>query len=300
MPDIDDEIQITEDGEENEVEIEIDDEPVGSESLEETVPSEDLQGTLEDATSNELEDYSDGVQKRIGKLTAKMREAERREKAALEYAKAAQMQLQQSSNNFKNLDESFVNEFESRVALQETVAKSQLRDALDAGDVEAQVEAQQSLTKAAHDAERLAAVRIQAEKNQAALASPAPRPPPAAAPAQPDPMAQDWADKNKWFGENEPMTLTAFSIHKKLIEEEGFDPKSQDYYAEIDRRIRQEFPQKFDSTPSRKGPAVASAGRRRQNGSRKNVKLSSSEVAIAKKLGVSLEDYARQVALLQS
>jgi hypothetical protein len=300
MPDITDEIQITEDGEENEVEVEVVDEPVDSESTEETVPSEELQGTLEDATSDELENYSEGVQKRIGKLTAKMREAERREKAALEYAKAAQIQLQQSSNNYKNLDESFVNEFENRVNLQETVAKSQLREALDAGDVEAQVEAQKSLTKAAHDAERLSAVRLQAEKNQAAPAPPAVPTAPAAPTPQPDPMAQDWADKNKWFGEDEPMTLTAFSIHKKLIEEEGFDPKSSDYYTEIDRRIRQEFPQKFDSTSSRKGPAVASAGRRRQNGSRKNVKLSSSEVAIAKKLGVSLEDYARQVALLQS
>ena len=300
MPDINDEIQITEDGEEHEVEVEVTEDPVDSELSEETIPSAEVEGTLAEALPDELENYSEGVQKRIGKLTAKMREAERREKAALEYAKAAQIQLQQSSNNFKNLDESFVNEFENRVNLQETVAKSQLREALDAGDVEAQVEAQKSLTKAAHDAERLSAVRLQAERNQAAPAPPAATPPPTAPSPQPDPMAQDWADKNKWFGEDEPMTLTAFSIHKKLIEEEGFDPKSSDYYTEIDRRIRQEFPQKFDSTSSRKSPAVASAGRRRQNGSRKNVKLSSSEVAIAKKLGVSLEDYARQVALLQS
>ena len=252
-----------------------------------------------------------------------MREAERREKAAIEYAQSVQKQLDESKQKTTSLDSSFVNEFENRVTLQNEMLQTQLKEAIDRGDVDKQVEVQKQLATVAHENERLKYVKQQREQQQKqaeAVAQqpqqpqqvPQRSPDPKAknwaeqneAPQQPqqaDPKARAWASKNEWFGSDEPMTLTAFSIHKKMIEEEGWDGATDEYYAELDKRIRREFPHKFnqENSSARNTPAVASATRTTTKG-KKSVKLSASQVAIAKKLGVSLEDYAKQVARLNS
>mgnify|MGYP001030655752 CR=1 FL=1 len=256
--------------------------------------------TTQESSSDELDSYSDGVQKRISKLTAKMREAERREKAALEYAQSVQKQLEESSQRTKGLDDSFVNEFETRVTYQEESLQNKLRDAIDRGDVDGQVEAQKNMAKLAHETERLAYVKRQREQAAVAPQPQAVQQPQAPQPT-PDPKAQQWADKNEWFGTDEPMTLTAFSIHKKLVEEEGFDPQSDEYYQELDDRIQKDFPHKFGGKTARSsGPAVAGANRGAQRSNKKSVKLSESQVAIARKLGITNEQYAKQLLRMQN
>lgn len=297
---------------EDQVEVQFEEEKDSSEvaAIVETAPAQG-ELPLESPPEKELEEYSDTVQKRISKLTAKMREAERREQAALDYAKGVQTQLAQQQARTQNLDQSLITEFENRVTAQEEMHKQHLREAIDRGDVDAQVTAQKSLAEVAADNERLKVAKHQQE--QIAKAPPQPQVPvqPQAPQAQPqartpDAKAVAWSEKNEWFGEDEPMTLTAFSIHKNLVESEGFDPHTDVYYEEIDRRIRQEFPHKFGTGPGkvartgRKSPTVASAGRSSSRSTPKSVKLNSSQVAIAKKLGVSLEQYAKQVALLQN
>ena len=257
----------------------------------------------EENSEKELEEYSEGVQKRISKLTAKMREAERREKAALEYAQSVQKQLEESSQRTTTLDNSFVTEFESRLGFQEQALRTKLKDAIDRGDIDGQVEAQQELAKLAQDNERLAYVKQQREV-QAKQAEAQPQQPQPQKPVQADPKAAAWAEKNEWFGADEPMTLTAFSIHKTLIESEGYDPASDDYYQELDRRMRTEFPHKFGEQPpvknGRSGPAVASANRGGQRGNQKTIKLTQSQVAIARKLGITNEQYAKQLLRMQN
>ena len=268
----------------------------GTEPTQESTPSTSQSG------QEELENHSEKVQKRIAKLTGKMREAERREKAAIEYAQSVQKQLEENKQKTTSLDSSFVNEFENRVTLQNEMLQSQLKEAIDRGDVDKQVEVQKQLATVAHENERLKYVKQQREQQQkTAEVAPQQQPQQAQQVPQrnPDPKAKQWADQNEWFGEDEPMTLTAFSIHKKMIEEEGWDGASDDYYVELNKRMRKEFPHKFNQEggTTRNSPAVASATRRTTKG-KKSVKLSSSQVAIAKKLGVSLEDYAKQVARL--
>ena len=276
-----------------EVEVENEEKP-----QEESIETEVVEVPLKNS-DDELETYSEGVQKRISKLTAKMREAERREKAALEYAQSVQQQLDESSKKTNALDESFVSEFETRVNYQEQSLRNTLREAIDRGDVDGQVEAQTALAKLAQDNERLAYVKRQRE-NQTQQVTQQPEPPQPQAPAQVDPKAQAWADKNEWFGSDEPMTLTAFSIHKSLVESEGFDPQSDDYYQELDTRIRSEFPHKFEVKQTRSsGPVVAGANRNTQKSNKKSVKLTESQVAIARKLGITNEQYARQLLRLQ-
>ena len=279
--------------EEDEVEVEVEEQ-----KTQETIETEVAEDTAK-ASDDELESYSESVQKRISKLTAKMREAERREKAALEYAQSVQKQLDDSSKKTNALDESFVSEFETRVTYQEQSLRNSLREAIDRGDIDAQVEAQTALAKLAQDNERLAYVKRQRE-NQAGQVAETPQPPQPQAPAQVDPKAQAWAEKNEWFGTDEPMTLTAFSIHKSLIETEGFDPQSDEYYNELDTRIRSEFPHKFGTKKSKSsGPVVAGANRNISTSNKKSVKLTESQVAIARKLGITNEQYARQLLRLQ-
>ena len=251
----------------------------------------------EEASGDELENYSEGVQKRISKLTAKMREAERREQAALDYAKSIQKQLEETNKRTNTLDNSFVNEFENRVTIQEKALRTQLKEAIDRGDVDAQVEAQTSLAKLAQDNQRLSYIKSQKEEQAKQVKEVAQQKPAQPQPqAVPDEKAQRWAQKNTWFGQDEPMTLTAFSIHKQLVEQEGFDAKTDEYYEEIDKRLRNEFPNKFEGgKTTRSSPTVASASR--GNGglrsNSKSVKLTQSEVAIAKKLGITNEQYAK-------
>jgi|TARA_R100001460_G_scaffold8963_4_gene21954 hypothetical protein len=255
----------------------------------------------EETSDEDLEGYSDKVKKRIEKLTYKMREAERREKAATEYARSVQEQNEQLQKRSSQIDESYISEYDQRVTSQEDVLKKQLSEAINVGDVDAQIEAQKSIAKLAIETERLNVAKQQLEQRKAA-----PQQQPQTAPQQqpnnqPDPKARSWAERNTWFGQDEPMTLTAFSIHKKLIEEEYFDPSSDDYYDELDKRMRDEFPHKFQqgSRSNTRAP-VAGASRSSGKSTNKKIKLTPSQVAIADKLGVSYEQYAKQLARLQS
>ena len=283
--------------EEETLEVEVEKEEKPQEESVEAEVAEEPSKTSDD----ELDAYSESVQKRISKLTAKMREAERREKAALEYAQSVQKQLDDSSKKTRSLDDSFVSEFETRVNYQEQSLRNNLREAIDRGDIDAQVEAQTALAKLAQDNERLAYVKRQREAQaEQTVQQPEPAQPQPQAQPQVDPKAQAWADKNEWFGSDEPMTLTAFSIHKSLVESEGFDPQSDDYYRELDTRIRTEFPHKFETKQAKSsGPVVAGANRNTQRSNKKSVKLTESQVAIARKLGITNEQYARQLLRLQ-
>ena len=267
----------------------------------ETVSEENEEGSVAEAASeDDLEGYSDKVKKRIEKLTYKMREAERREKAATEYARSVQAQNEELQKRSSQIDESYISEYDQRVTSQEDVLKKQLSEAINVGDVDAQIDAQKAIAKLAIETERLNVAKQQLEQRKAA-----PQQQPQAAPQQqnnqPDPKARSWAERNTWFGQDEPMTLTAFSIHKKLIEEEYFDPTSDEYYDELDKRMRDEFPHKFQqgSRSNTRAP-VAGASRSSGKAANKKIKLTPSQVAIADKLGVSYEQYAKQLARLQS
>ena len=250
---------------------------------------------------DELKDYSEGVQKRIAKLTRKMREAERQREEAVTYAQSVTQQKNQAENRLSKLDKSYVSEFESRVTTSLAAAKLALRNAIESQNVDAQIAAQEQLANLSVENARLRSmkvVEIDEPRQKEVRVNPQQRP----TTPQSDPRAEEWASKNGWFGNDTAMTYTAFDIHKKLVEEEGYDPKSDEYYEEVDSRIRVEFPHKFDkiisNTTERAKPAqsVASASRSAQSGrSKKTVKLSPSQVAIAKRLGVPLEDYAKQL-----
>ena len=292
--------ELFEESEDLEIEVEEDKEEETQEvATEESQPKE----RVADSSDDELEQYSESVQKRISKLTAKMREAERREQAATEYAQAVQKQLQESTQKSTALDDSFVSEFETRVTYQEESLRNKLKEAIDRGDIDQQVEAQTALAKLAQDNERLAYVKRQKEyaAKQAEIAQATPQQAPQQQQPIPDPKATAWAERNTWFGQDEPMTLTAFSIHKKMVEEEGYDPTSDDYYNELDNRIRRDFPHKFGEKTNRtSGPAVAGANRTSKSSNKKSVKLTQSQVAIAKKLGITNEQYAKQLLALQN
>lgn len=250
---------------------------------------------------DELADYSEGVKKRIAKLTGKMREAERREKAALDYAQSLKQQLENESKKAQHLETSHLTEYKSRLDHQDAVLKIAMREAIERGDTDKQVEIQTALAQFAMERQRFAQLDASRKtQEERAVTQPQPQQPQMQPNTRPDPKAEAWADRNKWFGSDEPMTLTAFSIHKSLVEREGYDPTSDDYYRELDKRIRGEFPHKFQ-TEQRKPNVVAPANGRSASGSpsKTQIKLSPSQVAIAKKLGVSLEQYARQVAALQ-
>lgn len=251
----------------------------------------------ESKSEDDLAAYSDGVKKRIEKLTFKYREAERREQAALEFAKSLKNELDTVKQRTAQLDHSLINEATNRLKTQEQLINDRLRTAIDRGDADAQIKAQRELAALAVENERVrqASARREYEIEQARMQ--AARVQQAPAPVVPDAKAQSWAEKNEWFGSDEPMTLTAFSIHKALVEKEGFDPSSDDYYSELDKRIRREFPHKFQSLEQKAKPTpmVASANGSARSDNRKQIKLTPSQVAIAKRLGVSLKDYARQL-----
>ena len=257
----------------------------------------------EEKKSDELEEYSKGVQKRISKLTRKMREAERQREEAVAFAQAAKKDKEDLENRFSKLDKSYVSEFEGRVKNSMTAAKQALKTAIESQDVDGQIAAQEQIANLTMDSARLNALKVANEtkpKKEVNITPQQTRPNVAS-----DPKAEEWAAKNTWFGTDSPMTYTAFDIHKKLVEEEGFDPKSDEYYAEVDKRIRVEFPHKFgkidDSSTEKAKPAqtVASAKRPANPGRRKTVKLTSSQVAIAKRLNVPLEEYAKQLKITE-
>jgi hypothetical protein len=250
---------------------------------------------------SKLEDYSKGVQSRIAKLTRKMREAERRESAAIEYAQSLENRRKLDQERFQKVDADYTKRFEESVKSGMEMAQKQLAQAIEAGDAPAQVEANKRIAELAFDNAKLKQRQsVQAEKPvQLSDGGNLPKQTPQSLP-EADPEAEDWASRNKWFGTNRAMTFTAFEIHKDLVDKEGYDPKSNEYYEEIDKRIRVDFPHKFDKSESiqttRPVQSVASASRSAKTG-RKQVRLTSSQVAIAKKLGVPLEEYAKQLKL---
>ena len=254
---------------------------------------------------DELQDYSDSVQKRISKLTRKMREAERQREEAVQFAQAAKLDKDRLEKKLSTLDQSYVNEFESRVTTNMDAARQSLKASIEAGDVDGQVAAQEQIAKLAQDASRLGALKKLNEEQPKQRVVEQPYQAPTPRRAQSDPKAEDWASKNTWFGSDSAMTHTAFDLHKKLVEEEGYDPQSDEYYKEVDSRIRLEFPHKFDkidgTTTERTKPVqnVASAKRSAPIGRKKTVRLSPSQVAIAKRLGVPLEDYAKQLNITE-
>jgi hypothetical protein len=257
------------------------------------------------AKKDEVQEYSDGVQKRIAKLTRKMREAERQKEEAIAFAEASHRQKSALEGRLSKLDKSYTSEFENRVTTNMTAARQALRTAIESQDVEGQVAAQEQIANLTMDNARLNAMKA-AEQAKSEPKEVNVTPQQTRQPAQSDPMAEAWASENAWFGNDSAMTYTAFDIHKTLVEKEGFDPKSKEYYDEVDSRIRVEFPHKFDkiedNTTERAKPVqnVASAKRSASTGRKnKTVRLTPSQVAIAKRLGVPLEEYARQVNITE-
>ena len=253
---------------------------------------------------DEVQEYSEGVQKRIAKLTRKMREAERQREEAIAFAEATNRQKSDLEGRLSKLDKSYTSEFETRVKTNMAAARQALKTAIESQDVEGQIAAQEQIANLTMDGARLNAMKaaesVKTEPKEVNVTPQQTR-----APAQTDPMAEAWASENSWFGNDSAMTYTAFDIHKQLVETEGFDPKSREYYDEVDKRIRVEFPHKFDkiedNTTERARPVqnVASAKRSASTGRRKTVKLTPSQVAIAKRLGVPLEEYAKQLNITE-
>ena len=258
----------------------------------------------EEKKDSELEDYSRGVQARIAKLTRKMREAERREQAALDYAKGVEESKKKLESKFKKTDSDYIKKFETTISSGLEAAQKELAAAIESGNAEAQVAANKRIATLAFENAKLEAAKegrenTQAEKPVQTLSQGSQTNQPAMDDSiNPDPRAEAWAAKNSWFGTDRAMTYTAFEIHKDLTEKEGYDPSSDEYYAEVDKRIRVDFPHKFGNTEDKQPAApvqtVASAKRSVKPG-RKTVRLTSSQVAIAKKLGVPLEEYAKQL-----
>jgi hypothetical protein len=248
-----------------------------------------------------LEEYSESVKKRIAKLTHKIREAERQREEAIHFANSVKAEKEQIESRILKTDQRYVSEFETRVKSSLDNAKIALRSAINAGDVDAQVSAQEQIAQLTMESARLNSIKSSQElpKQQKDVTI---NPQQFAQTPQTDPKAEDWASRNSWFGNDSAMTYTAFDMHKKLVEEEGMDPRSDEYYAEIDKRIRLEFPHKFAtketvSTENTIKPVqnVASANRPSQSGRKKTVRLTPSQVAIAKRLGVPLEEYAKHL-----
>ena len=255
----------------------------------------------EEKPKQELEEYSEGVQKRIAKLTKKWREAERQKEAAIDFARGGQAELNELKTKLTKLEPNYVKAIENRVTSGLDAAKAKLTAAREAGDINAEVDAQRSIAQLTVEETRLNALKErQSQDKEQAVKTPSLNQSLQGQTPPPDPKAEDWASKNEWFGKDSAMTYTAFDLHKKLTEQEGFDPNSPEYYAEIDKRMRIDFPHKFGNTTSQESTkptqTVASA-KRSLNPGRKTVRLTSSQVAIAKKLGVPLEEYAKQLKI---
>ena len=252
---------------------------------------------------DELEEYSKGVQSRIAKLTRKMREAERREKAALDYARGVEESKKKLEKKFEKTDSDYIKKFETTISSGLEAAQKELAAAIESGDASAQVNANKRIATLAFENAKLEAAKEGREapkqdEKPVNLSQSSVNQPTMDEPINPDPRAEQWASKNSWFGRDRAMTYTAFEIHKDLTEREGYDPNSDEYYAEVDKRIRVDFPHKFGKTDTKQTTTpvqtVASASRSVKPG-RKQVRLTSSQVAIAKKLGVPLEEYAKQL-----
>ena len=315
-------------GVENEQETEIDLEaPATEQSLEEEINVETVEDNSQSADASqesseqpvvqdskqkdELGEYSEGVQKRIAKLTRKMREAERQKEEAIQYAQTLKQQADRVKGQYDKLGTNYAKELEQKVTAGMAAAKAELRSATEAQDVDRQVEAQKAIAQMAMEETRLTQLKNyqdqqlqRASQTQEQIV----QQPMNAVPTTKElyqgsqeiyPKAQDWSAKNTWFGTDNAMTYTAFDIHRQLVEDEGYDPQSNEYYSEVDKRIRLEFPHKFanveQTAVEQPAQTVASAKRPAKKGRRKTVKLTPSQIAIAKRLGVPLEEYAKQL-----
>jgi hypothetical protein len=302
-------------GDNDEIETEIDlDAPAPEQSLEEEIKVEEVNEPVAEETATEekpveakpkeeLEEYSDGVQKRIAKLTRKMREAERQKEEAITYAQTLKQQQDKIRGQYDKLGTTYTQELEAKVNNGMDAAKLAYKQAVETQDIDGQIAAQQAIAEMAMEDARLK--QIKANQEQRVQAAEQVVQQPKTAPQQQaepdfDPRAESWAQKNRWFGTDNAMTYTAFDIHKELVENEGFDPQSEEYYTEVDKRIRVAFPHKFDTVEqSTTAPTQSVASARRPastKGRRKTVKLTPSQVAISKRLGVPLEEYAKQLA----
>ena len=279
---------------------------VNDETGEATLQTQEQAPIVEQASNQqeeELEQYSDKVKKRIYKMTARLREAQRREDAALEYAKNVQSQLNQANQRYQTSDQHRMAEAKSRIETQAVALKQIVRKAREEGDMDTEMEAQERLSQLVVEQKQLQNYEAMAQQRAA-------QPQPQAAPQQearpqqpsrPDPKAEQWAEDNPWFGKDTVMTHAAWGIHRQLVQEERVDPQSDEYYDELNRRLRETFPQKFsqsaqNSRSARSAQAVAPANRSSGvNSARRTVRLTPSQVAIAKKLGVPLEEYAKYV-----
>jgi hypothetical protein len=275
------------------VEIELKEEEVKEGEVKEDNSSVEVKEEIKEEHKEE-EEYSQTVKKRIDKLTFKIREAERQKEEALKYAQSVKKERDEAVGKVKQIDSGYLDEYKKRVQSEMDKAQSVLQQAINSGDAKAQVEANKAIARLAIEEERADASIKQRENKKESPKKDDFTPPPTK--QQPDPKAEAWAEKNEWFGTNEAMTYTVLSIHKKLIQDEGFDGKSDEYYKELDKRIKKEFPHKFEDKDksSRVVQTVASANRSTKSG-RRTVKLTPSQVAIAKKLGVPLEEYAKHV-----
>jgi hypothetical protein len=278
----------------NTVELDVGD----SESIDVEV-NDNLEVETDSGSDDQFDKAETSTQKRISRLTKKMREAERREQEAIKYAQAVQGESQDLKNRMSSLDTNYVAEYTSRVNTQIDQAEATLTRAIEIGDSKATVEAQRQLTSLAIQQDRAAQAKMQSDRQQqqaaAAQQHQAQQPMPAQQPKRPDAKAESWALRNSWFGQDEAMTYAAFGIHKKLVEEEGFDPQSEDYYTELDNRVLDKFGNGSSSPNKRPAQTVVGASRTPSGRSNRKVRLTPSQVAIAKKLGVPLEEYAKYV-----
>ena len=291
-----------------EVEIEVkEEEPVEQEVVVKEDAAEEVESASAEpeTTEDELETYSSKVQNRIKKLTEKYRKEERDREEAVRMAQQLLGENQQLKSRMQNLDKGYLSEYGTRLDSETTNAKRLYKEAYEAGDADKMMEAQEAMSRMSIEQERLRIAKQRSEQVEVEQGQAQGQPvPQQAAPQQnpapkPDPKAEAWAEKNEWFGSDEVMTYAAFGIHRKLVEEEGIDPTANDYYTEVDKRMRVEFPHKFQAAKKSGGaqvaPAGASATRSTAKSGRRSVKLSPSQIAMAKRLNVPLEEYAKYV-----
>ena len=280
--------------EKEQIELDLDD------SQEQEIELEAQDDAQEASDDDNFDKAENATQKRIDRLTKKMREAERQREEAVKYAQGVQAEAQQLKQRMDSLDNSYVQEYSSRVETQMAGAEQELAKSIEIGDTNGVIEAQRKITKLAIENDRAQQAKVQqeryAQQAQAQRQAQVQQPMPQQQVRRPDPKAEEWANRNSWFGDDEAMTYAAFGIHKKLVENEGFDPQSNDYYTELDKRIANEFPHKLNGGSKRPAQTVASVSRNTSGrSSGKKVRLTPSQVAIAKKLGVPLEEYAKYV-----
>ena len=299
-------VELPEEKLENEIETKEDSSSAPQESTDKTVEASDekqetKQEEKPEAKKDELQDYSKDVQRRIAKLTKKWREAERQKDEAITFAQIQKEEKENLQKKYSSVEQAGVKDREERIKSGMQAAAAKLAAAREQQDFAAEVEAQKEIARLGYEEARLVETKQMAE--EAAKVAPKQQELLRITPQrteQADPKAESWGAKNRWFGTDTAMTYTAFDLHRKLTDEEGFDPSSDEYYAEIDKRIRLEFPQKFDITnvnSTKPTQIVASARRSVNNSGRKTVRLTPSQVAIAKKLGVPLEEYAKQLKI---